>query len=183
LFLEASDKATGPSSNIAFIRHISAAVARKARISQTAASTGIRNDTVIVGGMMSISRPPSPTSDVTNRRDGIGRRRGFLYELPPDAVAVDLINCYFSDTGLLFPYLHHDSFLRTYENMKRTRFSKIRRTWLGLLNMVFAMATSTAVDRAVSVEKRTNASDVFYHRALNLCDKQIMRGASLEAGK
>lgn len=95
---------------------------------------------------------------------------------------MDLIKQYFSDTGLLFPYLHEETFLDTYAEMKRTNFTKVRRTSLGLLNMVMALATSTTVGNDMSAEQRAEVSNVYYQRAVSLCDKQILRGTSLEIG-
>jgi hypothetical protein len=104
------------------------------------------------------------------------------YSRIPEKEAMDLIKQYFSDTGLLFPYLHEETFLDTYAEMKRTNFTKVRRTWLGLMNMVMALATSTTVVSGMSVEQRAEVSNVYYQRAVGLCDKQILRGTSLEIG-
>jgi hypothetical protein len=90
---------------------------------------------------------------------------------------------YFSNTGFLFPYIHAGTFMETYEELKRNNFTKVRRTWLGLLNIVMALSTSTAVHEDMSAEKRARESDVYYQRALGLCDKLIMRGTSLEIGR
>jgi len=170
----------GPSSNIAFTRHISRAVARVSHISHVWSTPGTQDSMALEGGLMSVSRPPSPTHGRLGARRGPRQDPGFLYDLPADEETMVLVRQYFADTGLLFPYIHEESFLDTYEEMKRTNFSKIRRTWLGLLNMVLAMSTSTAVNSNLSAEKRAEISDVFYQRALGLCDKQIMRGTSLE---
>jgi len=49
--------------------------------------------------------------------------------------------------------------------------------------MVLAFATSTTVSDDLSAEKRAEISDVYYQRALGLCDKQIFRGTSVELGE
>ena len=105
-----------------------------------------------------------------------------IYALPPEATTRNLIARYFGDTGLLFPYIYEQAFLDTYNEIEASGFTKIRRTWLGLLNMIMAMATSTTVENGLSAEKRARDSDVYYQRATGLCEKQIMRGTSLEIG-
>lgn len=66
--------------------------------------------------------------------------------------------------------------------MKRTNFTMARRTWLGLLNIMLALATTLSVDGPPSAEKRIEESDVYYQRARGLCDKESRRNSSLEMG-
>jgi hypothetical protein len=106
-----------------------------------------------------------------------------IFALPPQANTLELIERYFSNTGLLFPYIYPPVFLDTYHQMARENFSRVRRTWLGLLNMVLAMATITAVPGSASADARIEESDVFYQRGLGLCGSEIMRGTTLEVGK
>ena len=102
-----------------------------------------------------------------------------IYYLPPDAQVIALIDKYFLNTGLLFPYLHEEIFRETYAQMKRNNRA-VRRTWLGVLNMVLAMATHTSVGIGGDVEERQMQSEVFYRRASRLCEDHVMNGASLE---
>ena len=67
--------------------------------------------------------------------------------------------------------------------MKKNNFKKVRRTWLGLMNMIMAIAIGTKVVVGVSAEDRARESDIYYKRAVGLCEKQILRGTSLEIGK
>ena len=129
---------------------------------------------------MSISRPSSPMNGASSRKNGANRDHMSLYTLPPENETLDLLLQYFSDTGLLFPYIHKETFLETYAEMRQK--TQIRRTWLGLLNIVLALATSTRRG-GLSAEKRAEESDVYYRRAFGLCDKQMMRGTSLEVGR
>ena len=94
----------------------------------------------------------------------------------------DLITRCFSNTGLLFPYLHEQTFLETYAQMRKDNFTRVQRTWLGLLNMVLGFASSTTEEIDLPAKKRATDSDVYYQRALLLCEKQLMRGTSLELG-
>jgi hypothetical protein len=136
--------------------------------------------------IISISQPPSPSgrasaSGQTARAPNRGTVN--IYVLPSETTTRNLIAQYFGDTGLLFPYIHEQTFLDTYNDIKGHDFNQIRRTWLGLLNMVMAMATSTTIVNGLSAERRARESNVYYQRARGLCEKQIMRGTSLEIGK
>ncbi|EEU34766.1 uncharacterized protein NECHADRAFT_44681, partial [Fusarium vanettenii 77-13-4] len=75
----------------------------------------------------------------------------------------------------------------TYEGGVRFRASgfrtNVRRTWLGLLNMIFAMATCTSCWEESGSDYRFEQSDVYYRRARELCQTQMFRGTTLEIGK
>jgi hypothetical protein len=95
-----------------------------------------------------------------------------------------LISAYFANTGLLFPYIHEQEFLDTYERFQASGFrTDVRRTWLGLLNMILAMATCTSCWEDSGSETHFEESDIFYRRAQELCQTQMFRGTTLEIGQ
>jgi hypothetical protein len=132
-----------------------------------------------------MSQPPSPPARDMTRRNQKDRHSGHIniHALPSDTKARQLLAQYFSDTGLLFPYLHKETFMKTYDEMQKKNIRTVKRTWLGLLNIVMALATSTAVGSGLNSEQRTLESDIYYQRAAALCKEQIMRGTSLEVGR
>ncbi|KAJ5557488.1 C6 transcription factor [Penicillium frequentans] len=168
----------GPSSNIAFLRHLSRAVSYNASSPMvTTASPSIGKGS-LDGGFINVSRPPSPGSDVidlTSRK----QKETDIFALPPPQETSRLVHKYFNDTGLLFPYVYPPSFLETYRSMTENH-CKVRRTWLGLLNMMLAMANITAAPNGEPANQRIIAADVFYKRALNLCGNEMLRGTTLE---
>ena len=84
---------------------------------------------------------------------------------------------------MMIPYINEDSFRATYADLKEGKTKGIRKTWLGLLNMVLAMATITTVCHCPDeVASRDAHADVFYNRARGLCKGQIISGVSLEIG-
>ncbi|KAH7304636.1 fungal-specific transcription factor domain-containing protein [Rhexocercosporidium sp. MPI-PUGE-AT-0058] len=174
----------GPSSNISFTRHISRAVARLSHISEPTFTPENFEDRgfQISSGVVSMSRTSSPSSRHIVRQSKGGRDMGHvnIYALPPEPEARQLLAQYFSDTGLLFPYLHKETFMKTYDEMLEKSVMKVRRTWLGLLNIVMALATSTALESDLDAEQRSLESDIYYRRSIALCKEQIMRGTSLE---
>lgn len=129
---------------------------------------------------MSASRPPSPKLQT----DGQDRRKQVnIFTLPSQKETLELIQRYFSNTGLLFPYIYPPVFLDTYHQMVRENFSRVRKTWLGLLNMMLAMATITEIPGGATAGARIKESDVFYQRGLGLCGSEILRGTTLEVGE
>lgn len=133
------------------------------------------------GGFINVSRPPSPGSDVidlTSRK----QKETDIFALPPPQETSRLVHQYFNDTGLLFPYIYPPSFLETYRSMTENS-CKVRRTWLGLLNMILAMANITAAPNGEPANQRIVAADVFYKRAFNLCGNEMLRGTTLEVGE
>ena len=132
---------------------------------------------------MNVSRPASPIITRQGKDDGFDSQQVNLYALPPDSQVMDIIRRYFNDSGYLFPYIHEETFVRTYMEFRGQAQPKVRRTWLGLLNMVLALATNTKVDGDPNAAKRLEESNIYYQRALGLCQKHIMRGTSLEVGK
>lgn len=131
------------------------------------------------GGFVNASRPSSPPRKIGQDK----RTHVNIFTLPLQADTLGLIERYFSNTGLLFPYIYPPVFLDTYHQMARENFSRVRRTWLGLLNMVLAMATITAIPGSARADARIEKSDVFYQRGLGLCGSEILRGTTLEVGR
>ncbi|KAL2837451.1 fungal-specific transcription factor domain-containing protein [Aspergillus pseudodeflectus] len=167
----------GPSSNVAFTRHLCRAIGSCATLN--GAPTGLLADTPAYdGGFVSASRPPSPPGPIDSLR--FDQRGKDIFKLPPPSETLSLIKQYFTNTGLLFPYIHPPTFLQTYEEMVRDNFKRVRRTWLGLLNIILAMVTITASPYDAPANTRVTDSDVFYQRSLGLCRDEILRGTTLE---
>ncbi|EUC26897.1 hypothetical protein COCCADRAFT_113091 [Bipolaris zeicola 26-R-13] len=171
----------GPSSNIAFTRRI---VTLTTAILKKAASMGgpiSPEEYTITSHIPRISRPPSPIPILTDHSDAasIGTEP---FILPPQQDTHHLIELYFSSTGTLFPYIDKDGFLQTYRQLTSTNMVSVRRSWLGLLNVILAMATNanTGYDATLSAQERTSKSNVYFRRASVLCDRQIRHGTSVE---
>ncbi|CAG9981191.1 unnamed protein product [Clonostachys byssicola] len=169
----------GPSSNIAFLRHISLGMARIGNWREAFPSPS--NQAREVSGGMSVSRPHQAADDEAAERRQYRARAGVnIYALPSEARTWSLIREYFQKTGQLLPFIHEEWFCATYFEMKRNNFTMARRTWLGLLNIIMAMAATLFVESNVSAEERIEESDVYYQRANGLCDKESRRNISVE---
>ena len=135
----------------------------------------------LISFILQVSSPMPRTAQlVTDAHQGTASISSIFY-LPPDQETLALIDQYFSNTGLLFPYLHEETFRETYAQLKHDN-AATRRTWLGVLNMVLAMATHTTVLQMGQAE-RQRQSEAFYRRANGLCAEHVMNGASVEIGK
>lgn len=168
----------GPSSNITFMRHISRAIAR-GNANNNASVVPVDPPDQGVGGMVNVSR----SRPAVDRKRGSAASDGVdIFALPPEDRTWSLIQQYFHKTGQLLPFIHQPSFCETYFQMKKHNFTKVRRTWLGLLNIVLAIATSLSTEGDMPPEKRIQESDVYYQRANGLCDRDSKRNASLEMG-
>jgi hypothetical protein len=93
-----------------------------------------------------------------------------LFELPPHEKTTTLIEYYFKFTGLIYSYIHRETFLGTLERVRRQEYSQVRRTWLGMLNMMLALAINKWLDNGLSAEERAIECDLYYQRALRLCN-------------
>ncbi|KAF3405249.1 hypothetical protein DPV78_002585 [Talaromyces pinophilus] len=162
----------GPSSNISFLRHLSlnGTYDSPRRPDQNTARPGVFDV-----GFANVSRPPSPVANGSGR--SIKQKQMDLFALPPPQETLKLVQKYFSDTGLLFPYIYPPTFLETLQYALEDNLRKIRRTWLGLLNMMLAMVKLTDEKPA---ETRIAEANMFYQRALGLCGNEMLRGTTTE---
>lgn len=176
---EADQVGPGPSSNIAFMSHICRAIAQANTRNPSVLPTSPPNQRG--GGMVNVSRSRPPSVGPSDGAKSAARVN--IYALPPENRTWSLIRQYFYKTGQLLPWIHESSFCETYFQMKKENFTQVRRTWLGLLNIVLAIATSLSTEGDLPAEKRIQESDIYYQRANGLCDKDSKRNASLEMGE
>ncbi|KAJ0420236.1 fungal-specific transcription factor domain-containing protein [Aspergillus carlsbadensis] len=171
----------GPSSNISFTSDISRTLKRLSR-SRGNLTPGSGHTSLFDLHISRISRPSSPVSHPIPWSANTTHHETpptSIFYLPPDDETLSLIDRYFADNGLLFPYIHEETFRETYAQLKRNH-TVTRRTWLGVLNIVLALATLSTVLPVGDSEKRRVEAEGFYHRANALCAEHVMNGASLE---
>ena len=172
--------AEGPSSNVAFVRHISLALPQASGQSQAIQTR--THSLPAAAEWMRVTRPHYVQGEINESTLNRTPTSVNIYALPPEAHTWRLIQEYFQKTGQLLPFIHEESFCETYFQLKRTNFTMARRTWLGLLNMILAMATTLTVDGYASSEERIAESDVYYQRANGLCERESRTNISLELG-
>lgn len=168
----------GPSSNITFLRHISDAT------STTIKAIGQSRTSEPALGQSIVSRAASPVTTLLSEKSPAVRSQYVnIRSLPSESRALHLIQLFFSDTGMLFPYIHEQEILRTYSTARRNRFVSVSRSWLCLLNVIFAFATYISARPDQPAEKNAAESEVFMERAQALADEIELKSANLESGK
>ncbi|CAG9983774.1 unnamed protein product [Clonostachys byssicola] len=169
----------GPSSNIAFTRIIRRALALVLNLKESQESLPpATSQPRMYKNTLTVSRPQSPpkkgaTSRASSRVDAS--------LLPKEEYMSSLVRQFFSDTGMLFPYINEQRFWATYSKLQKLGPTSVRKSWLGLLNMIMAMATSTRARSDVDMEQRYSQSEVYFNRARTLCLDGMNPEASLEA--
>lgn len=103
-----------------------------------------------------------------------------ITSLPEVAVMNRLIDTYFDTAGVVFPFLLEEATRKTYSECLENGFKRARRTWLGTLNMMFALATMLDRENFPSAKKRFERGDLYYHRAVGLCGELSKHVVSLE---
>ena len=174
---ETESRYFGPSSNIALLRHISDATSATLKaIGQSRPSENGADQPIV-------SRVASPMTTTFSETSPISRHHINVRSLPAESRALHLIRLFFSDTGMLFPYIHEHAILRTYSAARRSRFAAVSRSWLCLINVIFAFATCLSARPDQSAEKNAAESEIFIERAQALSAEIEMKSASLETGR
>ena len=133
--------------------------------------------------MLNVSRSRPSPEDSWSRKQTSSKNGINIFALPSEKRTWSLIQIYVEKTGQLLPFIHEASFCETYFQMREDNFKRVRRTWLGLLNIILAIATSLHTEGDLPAGKRIQESDVYFQRANGLCDKDSKRSASLEMSR
>lgn len=165
----------GETSNTAFTRCILQAIAAISKDKQHETTALCKESGCAQCNWVPASQQPSPSAIETPRHSRLSPST-----LPPAEEMDTFLKAYFSAYGSLFPFLHEPTFRATYDECKANGFTTVHRTWLGLLNMTFAMASNVDQSAEVSAKERFRKSYVFFVRAVSLCSESSMRSVSLE---
>ncbi|GAM39661.1 hypothetical protein TCE0_034r11389 [Talaromyces pinophilus] len=172
----------GPSSNIAFTRLVRRSIFTKLygpepipRRERHVNFPFHRQDQLV------ISRPSTP-DPFKPPKTWPSASAPTAVQLPPEDEVIRLVKVFFSDTAILFPYIHEESFWETFKSAARSNFRHVGSPWLGLLYMILAMAISTTPDATGSNQPASN-SDRYFVCAQSLCLNRREVDASLEASK
>ncbi|OBR11179.1 Fungal specific transcription factor domain-containing protein [Colletotrichum higginsianum IMI 349063] len=171
----------GPSSNIAFTKILRRTLdhlllkTQRARQGVTSSTPGQHTQK----HMLAVSRSSSPVIDSFDSRRL--EKPSEASRLPPEDEVTRLVRQFFGDTGLLFPYIHEESFWKTFAHYRSIGMRTARYSWLALLNMILALATSTTNAAGLGFGDRQAVSEVYYRRAKSLSMTEMMTGANVEA--
>ena len=163
----------GDSSNVAFLRYLRGAIYAIWKVKQPEELAG--EDHLVENRRIDFSQKLSPSAMDPPELSGLAATM-----LPPAVEMENLLGVYFGATGSLFPFIHEPTFRETYDEFKASGFAKVRRIWLGLLNIIFAVAGHVDQGGAISAEERLGRSHIYYARAVALCSGPSRRTVSLE---
>lgn len=163
----------GESSNIHFIRMLLRAIAA-VRKSPLSVQTVVENEYTLVEKNLATFSQESPWSS----ENFVAESHASLKILPSTKEMDSMLDVFFRSTGLLFPFIHEATMRETYSQCVASGFTRVRRTWLGTLNMIFAMATIQT--GTTSAKKSLERSSRFYQRAMGLCGEVSKHVISLE---
>ena len=167
----------GPSSNIAFLRQISSATTCVLEAVGVVPPSDVERTQQ--SSIVTFTRPSSPPNTTSNLFVSSDASRD-IRALPAEQRVLQLLHLFFSDTGMLFPYVNHEEIACTYFTMKRAQFAGVRRSWLCLLNVIFAFSTSSCLRPNQPAEDDATESEVFFHRACKLAEGFDRRRPTLE---
>lgn len=102
--------------------------------------------------------------------------------LPPHSVSVNLINRFFVWFGELFPFIYEGDIRRSYDSARERRFSGVSRSWLALLNAIFALSKNEGANGEKPIVQNAADSRVFFERAHGLLTTLEPRSANIETG-
>ena len=108
-----------------------------------------------------------------------------LYSFPSNDRALQLMDGYFNNIHPLCPYLNEVEVRESSRLAFIQGFKQTGRTWLALMNMIFAMALQTANCglSMYSLSGRLRESNRYFKRANALFSIDILAANSLEASK
>ncbi|KAJ5094814.1 Zn(II)2Cys6 transcription factor [Penicillium angulare] len=169
----------GASSNVAFLRFIIDAVGHPLDPDDnlTLASVQASTESNQLNDGHFLRRPPCIGS-LTETRE---RARVDPFALPIQVEADGLLHLYFTTVNLMIPCLHEGSFKDIYKTLRIDGIRSVRRSWLGTLNVVFAITTNVMTATSPNIERTTRAS-MYFERAMELVKSDILGRPSLEMG-
>lgn len=103
------------------------------------------------------------------------------FSLPPEDALNSMLHLYFNTVNLMIPCVHEDSFRQTLFQMKTEGPESMRKSWLGVLNMMFAITTNV-MTATTPTHDRAAQSNTFYERAMGLVGPEILGRPSIELG-
>ena len=166
----------GASSNITLFKRITQAVA------QTASSTALNLNDFQKTHQLGLPRTgvPSPAASRLHVKADEDHRVN-LYRVPAFSEGVALIRQFFATVGMMLPCFYEDRVMDSYKHAVQNEFSGVRRSWLAILNMMFAFST-TVSSTSSPMQKNADESDTYYQRALGLATEDVFNSSSLETG-
>ena len=174
---------TGPTSNVYLLRQIEYVLRATSQYSLSAISLDNENfsesDADLLAGQEANLLAASWDNGLPVQVDhGVDP-----YILPPDSQMTSMLNVFFTDINWTWGCVHELTFRDTFSLARENGFKHVRRSWLGLLNIILAMVSRRNTINTDSENVVRDDSGLYFSRALVLITRTIFRGPNLETGK
>ncbi|OGM51099.1 hypothetical protein ABOM_000172 [Aspergillus bombycis] len=103
-----------------------------------------------------------------------------IFALPSTNEMTELVQKFFFEIGILFPFIYPVTFLETYSHLLKNGCLSVSRKWLALLNLIFAMVKLSVMPNQQFNATYVAQSDTCYQRALELYGEQMFNGENIE---
>ncbi|KAF7617591.1 hypothetical protein AFLA_006507 [Aspergillus flavus NRRL3357] len=103
-----------------------------------------------------------------------------IFALPPANEMTELVQKFFFQIGILFPFIYPVTFLETYSHLLKNGCLSVSRKWLALLNLTFATVKLSIIPNRQFFATYIAQSDVYYQRAVDLFGEQVFNGENIE---
>ncbi|KAK0669234.1 fungal-specific transcription factor domain-containing protein [Cercophora samala] len=164
----------GPSSNVAFLRFIMRTLGGSSiRNTLGNSSSGHEGARRSRSGTFVSSRP------IVRGNNAFPKKPVDVYVLPALDQAEQLLHLYFNTVNLMIPCIHEDRFRSIWSIARSGGPGNVSRPWLGIINMVFALAANVVGVRSPP-QDRAALSDMCFQRALELVKPYMLGNPSLE---
>ncbi|KAE8333931.1 fungal-specific transcription factor domain-containing protein [Aspergillus sergii] len=117
---------------------------------------------------------PTPASERTQSLEAN------IFALPPANEMTELVQKFFFEIGILFPFIYPVTFLETYSHLLKNGCLSVSRKWLALLNLIFATVKLSIIPNKQFFTTYIAQSDAFYQRAVDLYGEQVFNGENIE---
>ena len=176
-----NDYLKGASSNVAFLRFISAVGCPVNPVDNLPLSSIDVSTEVGQSNEDRFDAFLRRPSGISNLIEPQGRARVDPFALPPQIEADALLHLFFTTVNLMIPCVYEPSFRDTYRKLQIDGTLSVRRSWLATLNVVFALATNVMTATSPNIERAARAS-MYFERAMELVKPDILGRLSLEMG-
>ncbi|KIW23707.1 uncharacterized protein PV07_11886 [Cladophialophora immunda] len=121
----------------------------------------------------------APVFHIDNRPNQHEQSIAELFVLPPRHVADDMVEMYWNEVYLLYPFLMRERFMPAYQKIWTGEGREAdQRLLYCILNLIFAICCQ--ISKRESPGEKAAAAEVFYKRALHLLQVNLIGSGSLE---
>ncbi|CAK7215100.1 hypothetical protein SBRCBS47491_002367 [Sporothrix bragantina] len=174
------DEFFGCSSNVSFLRFVVRALGRPVTVvERTSPSTPDPSHEPFDEDGLAFFRRNGPVEIAGEARYDQDEEAVDPFALPPHETSEHLLRLYFATVNLMIPCIHEDTFRAMKRQALPASNLAVSRHWLGLLNMVFAIANNAQTPTSPSAQCVTQ-SDIFFKRAMALIRPNMLGRVSLE---